>query len=650
MDRIRSLEEMNHGLSSVLRQLASSTALHAGLQSKVEDALSKYLDENSALTDAGLHTQTLPSRTSFPQSERRGQHDEEYETTDVSYSETRQEDPSQQPAWDAVRIPPAMTGLAPLSRAAQERLLGEEDLGGPRYLAAAWTNVTTNNLLVQHLLALYFCWEYPTFASLSKEHFLVDYDSGRHRYCSPLLVNAILAIGAKFSDFPEARENPDDPSTAGNHFFHEAQRLLGFEDVPSVTTIQALNLMSLRQASCGNDMSSWHHARHAMRIAIDLDLPNDDPNQEYLRNSSNSRMERQVRIATFWGCFSLEQAWSLCVGRVPQIDLQDIKVHKSIIVDEIEREEWIPYTDEGLAPNSATRQEGNMQLGFNSFSDLSELVHEVTDILYSDKLPLSGHKILTIYTKYLQWYENLPDQLRLGGNSTPTVLFTHMYFHFVVLALFRPFLNLRIAHSPVSPRSICTEAARNILALVKSYKSLYTLRRIPTFVPYLILSAEVVTMMDIRWWPDKRLTTQDIHFRESIDYLADLATPHLFAQRAISLCNFFRERWEIGDAHSTGLATDYERERTKRNREFVLALPHAKTFFRPDDELKRYHERVPIPNTRRRPSAPGLGFHPFPLQGHPLRKILAVAKQAIGDDGSFEALRKELEACGFELV
>ncbi|KAJ9650353.1 hypothetical protein H2198_010336 [Neophaeococcomyces mojaviensis] len=303
-DRIRALEEMNHGLLSVLRQLASSTALHADLQSEVEDT---YSDENSALTDAELHTQTLPSRTSFPQSERRGQHDEEHETTDVSYSETRQEDLSQHPAWDAVRIPPAMTGLAPLSRATQERLLGEEDLGGPRYPAAAWTNVTTNNLLVQHLLALYFCWEYPTFASLSKEHFLVDYDSGRHRYCSPLLVNVILAIGAKFSDFPEARENPDDPSTAGNHFFHEAQRLLGFEDVPSVTTIQALNLMSLRQASCGNDMSSWHHARHAMRIAIDLDLPNDDPNQEYLRNSSNSRMERQVRIATFWGCFSLEQ-------------------------------------------------------------------------------------------------------------------------------------------------------------------------------------------------------------------------------------------------------------------------------------------------------------------------------------------------------
>ncbi len=200
-----------------------------------------------------------------------------------------------------------MSGPSRFSRAAQEQLLGDEGLGSPRYPPAAWTTVTTDDLLVQHLLALYFCWEYPTFASVSKEHFLVDYNAGRRRFCSSLLVNAMLAVGAKSSDFPEARENPAEPSSAGDHFFHEAQRLLALEDVPGLTTIQALNLMSLRQASCGNDMSSWHHARRAMRIAIDLDLPNDDPNQEFLRHSSNSWMERQVRVATFWGCFTLEQ-------------------------------------------------------------------------------------------------------------------------------------------------------------------------------------------------------------------------------------------------------------------------------------------------------------------------------------------------------
>lgn len=107
---------------------------------------------------------------------------------------------------------------------------------------------------------------------------------------------------------------------------------------------------------------------------------------------------------------------------MPQIDLKDIKVQKPTIVDEIEDEEWIPYTDDGLAANSASRQKINMRLVFNSFSDLSELVHETTYALYSPKALLTGHMILAIYTRYLQWYQNLPDQLRLGSNSTPAVL------------------------------------------------------------------------------------------------------------------------------------------------------------------------------------------------------------------------------------
>lgn len=256
--------------------------------------------------DAGLHTQTQSSRNSPQQSEGRSQHGQGYRTTEPNLLEVRQ-DLSPHSVWDADRVPAAMFGPSRFSSEAQEQLLGDEGPGGPQHSPAAWTNVTTNDLLVQHLLGLYFCWEYPTFASLSKEHFLVDYNAGRHRFCSPLLVNALLAIGAKFTDVPEARQNPDDPGSAGDHFFHEAQRLLALAEIPSLTTIQALNLMALRQASSGNDLSSWHYARQAMRIAIDLDLPSDESSQEHSTNDSYPTMDRQVRAATFWGCLTLEQ-------------------------------------------------------------------------------------------------------------------------------------------------------------------------------------------------------------------------------------------------------------------------------------------------------------------------------------------------------
>ena len=137
---------------------------------------------------------------------------------------------------------------------------------------------------------------------------MVDFNCGRPRFCSSLLVNAILALGARFSDTRiDGRTEPRDARTAGQPFFDEAKRLLGNEEVPSLTTIQALGLMSLRQASCGDDASSWHYARQSMRMAIDLDLHCGRPVSGVSNNNDMPQAEREVRAATFWGCFNLEQ-------------------------------------------------------------------------------------------------------------------------------------------------------------------------------------------------------------------------------------------------------------------------------------------------------------------------------------------------------
>jgi hypothetical protein len=166
--------------------------------------------------------------------------------------------------------------------------------------AGAWTKVTDDSRLVQHLLALYFCWEYPTFASLSKEHFLRDFQDGRTRFCSSILVNALLALGCRFSSHPTTRTDPDDPYTSGDHFFKECLRLFYKEvDHTKLTTIQALGIMSIREASCGRDSESWYYAGQSIRLALEMGLqqnPGDGLEDD----------EVAVRSATFWGAFSLD--------------------------------------------------------------------------------------------------------------------------------------------------------------------------------------------------------------------------------------------------------------------------------------------------------------------------------------------------------
>jgi hypothetical protein len=169
----------------------------------------------------------------------------------------------------------------------------------------SWTIVSSDIAFIEHLMALYFCWEYPTFASLSKEHFLEDFRTGESRRCSPLLVNALLALGCRFSDEPSARTDPSDRTTAGDHFFAEATRLLkDEEDCHILTTIQALGLMSIREASCGRSNESIYYSGQSIRLAVEmglhLRLDHDRPDEE-------SETNHAVRSATFWGAFSLDE-------------------------------------------------------------------------------------------------------------------------------------------------------------------------------------------------------------------------------------------------------------------------------------------------------------------------------------------------------
>lgn len=211
------------------------------------------------------------------------------------------------------------------------------DMRTPR---TTWTGITADKGLVQHLLALYFCWEYPTFASLSKEHFLKDFLDGRHRYCSPILVNAMLALGCRFSTKPHTRANPDDPTTSGDHFFREALRLFAKQtNHHTLTTIQALGIMSIREASCGRDSESWYYAGQSVRMAIEMGL--------HRLSGDGDSDEIAVQAATFWGAFALDHAWSLATGSLPQSSCFLHLPPKPAIIDDIEASLWVPYTDNG---------------------------------------------------------------------------------------------------------------------------------------------------------------------------------------------------------------------------------------------------------------------------------------------------------------
>ena len=171
------------------------------------------------------------------------------------------------------------------------------------FSSESWTRVTRDAEFVGHLMGLYFCWQHPFYVLFSKECFLHDMARGRSKYCSPLLVNALLANACTYSDRPEARTIPNDARTAGDHFFAEARRLLFENEHSTLTTVQALALMGLREATCGRDSSGYQYAGRCIRMALELGL------HLCFKTAGNSALtptEVEVRKITFWGCFTLE--------------------------------------------------------------------------------------------------------------------------------------------------------------------------------------------------------------------------------------------------------------------------------------------------------------------------------------------------------
>ena len=282
----------------------------------------------------------------------------------------------------------------------------------------AWTTVTRDTAFVEHLVSLYFCWSHPYYVLFSKELFLHDMVKRRSKYCSPILVNAILALGCSMSDRPEARANPADPWTAGDHFFAEAKRLLDSNESSSITTVQALALMGLREASCDRDSSGFSYAGRSMHMAIELGL-------HLCWGASNNKFgptEFEVRKITFWGLFTYDTAWSINVGRISQTPRNAINLVKPSVLTQLDSKLWSPYTDYGYANIPGADQPNYMNTLLYQFSLLSEIVNDTVFMFYAPRERFTSRKLLDFHRRYTKWFEDLPQTLQLRDVTMPHVL------------------------------------------------------------------------------------------------------------------------------------------------------------------------------------------------------------------------------------
>ncbi|KAI0164978.1 fungal-specific transcription factor domain-containing protein [Xylariaceae sp. FL1272] len=422
----------------------------------------------------------------------------------------------------------------------------------------SWSNVTKDPEAITHLLNMYFTWHYPYFTSLTRSLFYRDFFRGRGRvsasrstaYCSSLLVNAMLALGCHFTNVTSAYGTMGDSWSKGDHFFAEAKRLVLDEheyENPRITTVQALALMSVREAGCGREAKGWVYSGMSFRMAQDIGL-NMDLGGIQGDHGILDDAEVDARRVTFWGCFLFDKCWSNYLGRLPQLHKNSYNVPKYDVFPDEEAESWCPYTDSGFDEVSKqaarTRTIGLQMLKLCEISsDLLLFFYHPTHISRPMGKSVELKKLSELHRRLEEWHKELPAELEPKDGQLPNAILMHMFFHLQYIHLFRPFLRYKPSASPlpphVSPRRICTAHASAISKLMRLYKKTYNLRQICNIAVYMLHSACTIHLLNL---PEKTARRDITH---GVKHLEELAEDWICGRRTLSIISVLSRKWSI---------------------------------------------------------------------------------------------------------
>ncbi|KAF4333196.1 hypothetical protein FBEOM_12994 [Fusarium beomiforme] len=402
--------------------------------------------------------------------------------------------PSSRPSTTVEHVKNELIANAALQRHLEHRLNRHSTIAGePRELAL-------------HLLNLHWARQHHTFLLTYRPAVMRDLECSGP-YCSPFMLNAIFACCSKFSPRPEVRDNPDDPSTAGNRFFKRCDELLGQGTLltkPHISTIVGLVLLGSTYNARGETSKGWLYTGYALRMVYDLGL-HLDPSQ-----TTENHEEIEIRRRVFWGAFVCDKLQSLYMGRPVAINLHDSQVSREFLDL---YEEMEPFYPTDLVSGSASSdRDGNMRDAiprhsvstFQQLCLLSRIMTTIINRFYVVGATFSNAHIdlRKIEQALEQWRDKLPSKLDFqpwlstsatAQIQTPNIMVLHNVYHSLVILVHRPFIsdgNLRSTAATASRSwEQCTIAARCITSIAGIYKSTYGLNGAPYVLAYTVYVA-----------------------------------------------------------------------------------------------------------------------------------------------------------------
>ncbi|GJC83638.1 putative transcriptional regulatory protein C530.11c [Colletotrichum liriopes] len=317
--------------------------------------------------------------------------------------------------------------------------------------------------LILHLVKTFFLHLGCNYPFLKEERFM---RMVREKRIEPILVDAVCALAARFSDSAQLGHNKAEEASHAEQGQHYAQRAKAATvdtfPCPSVGAVQALLMMAYEGFGADQDSALWMYLGLAIRMAVDLGLqkmvgvryqgerdpwyarhggqmgsdagadeePQDDENS--LTREEQLEVE-QERTDTFWAVFILDRVISSGTGRPVTIRDDDFEL---------------------ALPEPTLDPVSGWPAPFPVFIQIIHLYGRVSDVLNNirnakditqekwTKLARMEHELTKLYQKQdprLHFsVSNFKTYLKLGQGTNFILL--HFWFHALIIILHQPTL------------------------------------------------------------------------------------------------------------------------------------------------------------------------------------------------------------------
>ncbi|KNZ79271.1 Nitrogen assimilation transcription factor nit-4 [Termitomyces sp. J132] len=336
----------------------------------------------------------------------------------------------------------------------------------------------------------------PTSVPLDrKEHDRPTPDKTVHY--SPMLHNALLAVATAFSDDHRIRDLKARQTfaiLAKNYVEAECQQ-------PNISVVHALSLLGSYHSGLGEQTLGYLYFGMSARMSQALGLSIDC--SAWVKSGLLTENDQFDRNWAFWTIFTQDVCWSLYVGRDFSIPFSSNSL-KRIPIPIVDTEfDSVPWYH---PPSGIASQPNYLSKTFAASCELLMIARGIMDVVNglnnaSVRHEINYELISKIDLQLNTWKSSLSSDLDITIKSRPTAtshrLMMHCTYWWFFILLHRPFYHRkhRSTDRAIDHVKLCKRAAENIVELLGTWRSLYTLRYAPITLVQTAFSAGTIYLL-----------------------------------------------------------------------------------------------------------------------------------------------------------